>query len=211
MKYKYIVWDWNGTLFDDAHVCIDVMNGMLERRGLKELTPERYREIFTFPVEDYYKAAGWDFSREPFAELAVEYITEYLRRAADCGLRQGAEEVLEELRERGHIQLIVSASEAAALMEQVRSCGIEGYFEAVLGLGNVFAATKDGLAREYMRAGGIAPEEVAFIGDTTHDWQVAGAIGCDCILIEGGHMSSRRLSETGCKILPALDGLLEAV
>ncbi len=211
MKYKYIVWDWNGTLFDDAHVCIDVMNGMLERRGLKELTPERYREIFTFPVEDYYKAAGWDFSREPFAELAVEYITEYLRRAADCGLRQGAEEVLEELRERGHIQLIVSASEAAALMEQVRSCGIEGYFEAVLGLGNVFAATKDGLAREYMRAGGIAPEEVAFIGDTTHDWQVAGAIGCDCILIEGGHMSSRRLSETGCKILPALDGLLEEV
>lgn len=211
MKYKHIVWDWNGTLFDDAHVCIDVMNGMLQRRGLAELTPERYREIFAFPVEDYYKAAGWDFSREPFAELAVEYITEYLRRAADCGLRQGAEEVLEELRERGHIQLIVSASEAAALMEQVRSCGIEGYFEAVLGLGNVFAATKDGLAREYMRAGGIAPEEVAFIGDTTHDWQVAGAIGCDCILIEGGHMSSRRLSETGCKILPALDGLLEEV
>ncbi len=211
MKYKHIVWDWNGTLFDDVQVCIDVMNGMLERRGLKELTPERYREIFTFPVEDYYKAAGWDFSREPFAELAVEYITEYLRRAAGCGLRRGAAEVLEKLRERGYVQLIASASEAAALTEQVRRCGIEGCFEAVLGLGDVFAVTKEGLAREYLRAGGIAPEEVVFIGDTAHDWQVARAIGCDCILIEGGHMSRQRLRETGCKILPALDGLLEAV
>lgn len=211
MKYKHIVWDWNGTLFDDAQVCIDVMNGMLERRGLKELTPERYREIFTFPVEDYYKAAGWDFSREPFAELAVEYITEYLRRAAGCGLRRGAAEVLEKLRERGYVQLIASASEAAALTEQVRRCGIEGCFEAVLGLGDVFAVTKEGLAREYLKAGGIAPEEVVFIGDTAHDWQVARAIGCDCILIEGGHMSRQRLRETGCKILPALGGLLEAV
>ncbi len=211
MKYKHIVWDWNGTLFDDVQVCIDVMNGMLERRGLKELTPERYREIFTFPVEDYYKAAGWDFSREPFAELAVEYITEYLRRAAGCGLRRGAAEVLEKLRERGYVQLIASASEAAALTEQVRRCGIEGLFEAVLGLGDVFAVTKEGLAREYLRAGEIAPEEVVFIGDTAHDWQVARAIGCDCILIEGGHMSRQRLRETGCKILLALDGLLEAV
>ena len=179
MKYKHIVWDWNGTLFDDVQVCIDVMNGMLERRGLKELTPERYREIF--PVEDYYKAAGWDFSREPFAELAVEYITEYLRRAAGCGLRRGAAEVLEKLRERGYVQLIASASEAAALTEQVRRCGIEGLFEAVLGLGDVFAVTKEGLAREYLKAGEIAPEEVVFIGDTAHDWQVARAIGCDCI------------------------------
>ena len=175
MKYKRIVWDWNGTLFDDVQVCIDVMNGMLERRGLKELTPERYREIFTFPVEDYYKAAGWDFSREPFAELAVEYITEYLRRAAGCGLRRGAAEVLEKLRERGYVQLIASASEAAALTEQVRRCGIEGLFEAVLGLGDVFAVTKEGLAREYMRAGGNSPRGGSF--HWGHSPRLAGGKG----------------------------------
>ena len=30
---KYIIWDWNGTLLDDVALCIDVMNGMLRRRG----------------------------------------------------------------------------------------------------------------------------------------------------------------------------------
>ncbi len=209
MKYKYIVWDWNGTLFDDAPVCIDVMNGMLRKRGMKELAPERYREIFTFPVEEYYKAAGWDFSKEPFSELAVEYTDEYARRARECGLRRGALEVLGELEGRGHVQLIASASELGMLTGQVRRCGIEGYFQAVLGLGNVLAATKEGLAGEYLRAGGISPEDVVFIGDTGHDYKVARGIGCACLLISGGHESPERLAATGCPVLTSLEELLD--
>jgi len=26
MKYKYIIWDWNGTLFDDVKISVDTMN-----------------------------------------------------------------------------------------------------------------------------------------------------------------------------------------
>ena len=33
-KYTHIIWDWNGTLLDDAWLCVDVMNGMLGERGL---------------------------------------------------------------------------------------------------------------------------------------------------------------------------------
>ena len=88
----YVVWDWNGTLFDDVALCIQVMNGMLEKRGLPQLAgPEQYRQVFTFPVEEYYKALGFDFGREPFSQLAVEYISEYDRRALGCPLRAGAE------------------------------------------------------------------------------------------------------------------------
>lgn len=208
---KHIVWDWNGTLFDDAPVCVDVMNGMLRSRGLPELTPERYSEIFTFPVEDYYRAAGLDLQREPFPELAVEYITEYGRRARDCGLRRGAEAVLTALCGRGYAQIIASASQRGTLLEQVERCGISGYFEALLGLGDILAVTKEGLAREYLQSNGIAPEDVVFVGDTGHDWQTAQGLGCRCLLIEGGHASRRRLEKTGCTVLADLAELLEAI
>ena len=33
-KYTNIIWDWNGTLLDDAWLCVDVMNGMLKEHGL---------------------------------------------------------------------------------------------------------------------------------------------------------------------------------
>ena len=32
MNYKYVVWDWNGTLFDDVQISVDAVNYMLEKR-----------------------------------------------------------------------------------------------------------------------------------------------------------------------------------
>ena len=31
MKYKHIIWDWNGTLIDDRRCCIDIMNEVLKK------------------------------------------------------------------------------------------------------------------------------------------------------------------------------------
>lgn len=198
---QYLVWDWNGTLLDDVPTCVRVMNGMLERRGIPLLDLERYREIFTFPVREYYRAAGLDLDRESFEVLAVEYIAEYNRQALHCGLYPGAAEVLEELRAEGYSQMIASASERQALAEQVAACGAAEYFQAVLGVGDVLGVTKEGLARDYLSGCGAAPEEVLFVGDTIHDWEVARAMGCACVLIANGHQSRRRLEETGAEVL----------
>ena len=61
-----ILWDWNGTLLDDTEISRGVLNGLLSRRGLPTVSLERYREIFTFPIIDYYRKAGFDFSVEPY-------------------------------------------------------------------------------------------------------------------------------------------------
>lgn len=204
---QYIVWDWNGTLLDDVAVCVQVMNGMLERRGIPPLSLERYREIFTFPVRGYYRAAGLDLEQEPFEKLAVEYITEYNRRALRCGLYPGAVEVLEELQAGGFNQIIASASERGALVEQVENCGAEAYFQAVLGVGDVLGVTKEGLAREYLREQSVPPQAVLFVGDTVHDWEVAQAMGCACVLIANGHQSRGRLGETGADVLDGIGRL----
>ena len=66
MKYKHIIWDWNGTLIDDAWLCVEILNNILEKRGLNAITIDDYREHFTFPVRDYYVKLGFDFSVEPF-------------------------------------------------------------------------------------------------------------------------------------------------
>lgn len=46
---KHIIWDWNGTLFDDVDICVDNINWLLKKYNLPEITKEKYREIFTFP------------------------------------------------------------------------------------------------------------------------------------------------------------------
>ena len=78
MKYKYIIWDWNGTLFDDVKISVDTMNIMLEKTGYKNrINSELYKNIFTFPVSDYYQKAGFDFSKDRFDDLAKIYVEVY--------------------------------------------------------------------------------------------------------------------------------------
>lgn len=33
MKYRHIIWDWNGTLLDDAHVGAEIFNEMMAEYG----------------------------------------------------------------------------------------------------------------------------------------------------------------------------------
>ena len=49
-RTKHVIWDWNGTLLDDAVLCVEVMNVVLARRKLPPLTAERYADRFRFPV-----------------------------------------------------------------------------------------------------------------------------------------------------------------
>ncbi|MCJ7554278.1 MAG: HAD family hydrolase, partial [Ignavibacteriaceae bacterium] len=76
-KTRHIIWDWNGTLFNDVVLCKDIMNNILKRFDLPLLSLEKYREVFTFPVEDYYKKAGLDFNITPFEILGKDFMDEY--------------------------------------------------------------------------------------------------------------------------------------
>ena len=54
MKYKHIIWDWNGTLIDDRLFCIKIMNEVLKKRDMEAMTEEWFLDNFCFPVKDYY-------------------------------------------------------------------------------------------------------------------------------------------------------------
>ena len=105
---RCVVWDWNGTLLNDVEVAFSAMNQMLSRRGLPRLESlSAYREIFTFPVRDYYVAAGLDLERESFSELAVEWTQLYNRFYPSCGLFPKAAEILKAVQGMGLRQLLV--------------------------------------------------------------------------------------------------------
>lgn len=84
---KKIVWDWNGTLLDDVDLCFSCINRLLVNHDLKPLdTLDQYREVFTFPIEDYYRTVGFDFDQIPFSILAHEYMEDYQEKSYACNL-----------------------------------------------------------------------------------------------------------------------------
>ena len=96
-----VIWDWNGTLLDDVEICIASINRLLARRELPAMTVDRYRKVFTFPVQRYYEEMGFDFTAESFADVAVEYHDAYEELVPGANLHSDALAALDQLRESG--------------------------------------------------------------------------------------------------------------
>lgn len=205
---KIIFWDWNGTLLNDASICLSTMNSMVSRRQMQTLSLDRYREVFGFPVIDYYRAIGFDFREESFEDLSVEFIDQYTNALTDAPATDNAALVLKYFADAGKRNIIVSAMEHDMLIRSVEEKGLSGYFSTILGVDNIYAASKSQMALNFVRAEGIKATDIVFIGDTVHDFEVAEEIGCRCILVADGHQSEGRLRATDAEVISTLIELL---
>jgi len=208
-KYTHIIWDWNGTLLDDAWLCVDVMNGMLRERGLPLKTLDEYRELFDFPVRDYYAKLGYNFDNEPFDEVGMEFIVRYNQRQNEASLHPEVTGVLAELSARGYSQNILSAREQQELISETRTLGVFGYFDRIQGLDDHYAHGKTDAGLHMMEEMVVELSRILFIGDTRHDAEVAAELGIDCILIPNGHHSEGRLKTLGVPLVPSLNHLIK--
>lgn len=199
LAYEMVLWDWNGTLLDDAEFGTAIINGMLRRRGLAERTREEHARLFDFPVIRYYERIGFDFASEPFETLSHEFIDAYYASVKGCPLQPGSREVLSALHRAGYRQGVLSASRQDHLEDQVGHYGLRELFEVLLGIDSVHAPGKTGRGCEWMNASGHDPSRVVLIGDTAHDAEVAAAMGIECWLVDGGHHPAERLRGTGCR------------
>jgi len=194
MDNRLIIWDWNGTLLNDVDACVQSMNIMLRKRKMDSLSTSRYKNIFTFPVKNYYENIGFNFNDESFEQLSVEYIDLYKQEALKSPLQPRALEALIYFKSKGYSQIILSASEQKALEMQVKERNITDYFESLLGLNNIYAKSKLNNAIDYIKKSAFMLDQIVFIGDTFHDYEVAKAIGCESILVNNGHQDLKRFN-----------------
>jgi phosphoglycolate phosphatase len=206
-KYKHIIWDWNGTLLDDAWLCVEILNRMLRRRGMKTITLAKYQRNFDFPVINYYTNLGFDFDKEPFDNIAREYIHAYESQRCRCHLRENIIDIIKQLRTRGFLQSVLSASQQSSLIQALEIFGLTGFFENTVGLDDYYAHSKVDAGRKLLTHLAVGPEKILLIGDTTHDYEVACQLGADCLLLPAGHQSKEKLLAVGAKVC---DGFEEA-
>jgi phosphoglycolate phosphatase len=198
---QHIIWDWNGTLLDDTSLCIEVMNGLLAERAMPPLTKARYLEIFDFPVVDYYRRLGFDFERDPFDIVGAEFIRRYEVRRNEAALHAGARSILESIRASGRTQSVLSAYRHDTLEELLAHHAVRHFFSGVLGSDNVYAHGKLEQGRRWIRELGLDPHSVVLIGDTRHDFEVATAMGCRCLLVADGYHPRAKLDLLGAEVV----------
>ncbi len=203
-KYKNVIWDWNGTLLNDVSACVQSMNMLLKERSLPEINEQIYKEVFTFPVKDYYEKIGFDFTREKFDGPALKFIEYFHLNLPSVQLFSDAKTILNHFHNQGKNQVILSAMEQFTLEQSVKNLRISKYFNKIVGLDDHFARSKTEQGKYLIESKQFIRNETIMIGDTLHDKEVAESMGVDCILVAQGHQSMRRLQINGNKVFSNL-------
>jgi len=206
-KVKAIIWDWNGTLLNDVDICINCMNQLLTGRGLQTISKQKYLDIFTFPVKDYYEKAGFDFNKEKFEIPALQFIELYHQKLKYASLHPEVVNILNYAKTKGIQQYVLSAMQHDSLIKSLKDNDIYDYFMNINGIDNHYAHSKVEMGFDLIEKIPYKREEIVLIGDTLHDESVARELGVECILIASGHQSKKRLDINGTRVLNRLEEL----
>lgn len=210
MNYDRIIWDFNGTILDDVAVGIESADVLLTRHGLPKIeTVKKYHSVFGFPIIDYYRRIGFNFDVIPYSVLAHEWVEIYLNKVVDAPIREGIDDCIRQISDLGIPQTVLSMTKQEMLIKQLDMLGITQRFDEICGLDDIYAKSKLELARKWRED--HPTERVLYVGDTTHDLESAEIIGCECLLLCGGHQSVDALINSGSRVISSPEEILDEI
>lgn len=207
---KTYIFDYNGTILDDAAISLECENTMLEKRNLPGgYSLEQYRDIYSMPMEPYYRKLGYTFETESFSDVADEFTDLYTQKFERTGLCEGVRELLNKIREEGSYCVILSSCHDGILHEQCNRLGISSFFREIMGTDDYLGGSKFDIAENWMKRNAIHPEDCIYFGDTIADQETADHIGVkNVILVASGHQSFDRLYKVNHNTIHSLKELL---
>ena len=191
---KCIFWDWNGTLINDAVLSLKTLNRMLSKRGLGEITLDYFRTLEHTPLYSLFETL-FGMERKDFDTYEKEYTLIYNSLSPEIRLNDGAREKLEEYKNQGIRQIILTSTWASSVEDFTARLGVRDYFEEILGAKALEEGNKTGRAKRFMETNGIGKEDIVLIGDSVHDVEVAKELGIETFLVSSGYQAKDILLE----------------
>lgn len=207
----HVVWDWNGTLFNDLEIVVDAVSRGIATMGAAPIDMDVYRTHYTRPVKVFYdRVIGRPISEAEWEELDRVFHAGYRTLLDRASLTEDAAEALETVRRGGHTQSLLSMFPHQELIPLTSRLDVARYFDRIDGLTGPPGAPKALYLENHLRmlTAGEEPSTVAVIGDTPDDAVAAAHVGATCVLYDGGSHHRADLVATG---MPVVGTLLEAV
>lgn len=209
----HIVWDWNGTLFDDLDVVVRSVNHGLAGFGAIPIDLDGYRSHYTRPVKVFYdRLIGREITPEEWITVDRVFHDAYRSALNEARLTADASEALATVASGGHTQSLLSMFPHQDLIPLVEHIGISGFFDRIDGL---ISGSPGDLKASYLEVHlrklivGEDPRSVVVIGDTPDDAIAASHVGARPILYDGGSHHRADLVATGAEVASTLMAAVE--
>jgi len=206
---RHVVWDWNGTLVDDAAVVLSAANEALTHAGGLPIDADGYRTHYSRPVHQFYeRMLGRPIANDEWQAIDDRYHDHYESSLDRLELVPDAVAALERVASVGVSQSLLSMWRHDQLITQVDRFDLGRYFARVDGLRGPGGGPKTDHLREHVTALDLTGGDVVVIGDALDDAVAARDLGARCVLYDGGSDHRDELDRTG---VPVAETLLDAL
>jgi phosphoglycolate phosphatase-like HAD superfamily hydrolase len=207
---RHIVWDWNGTLFDDQPLVTRSTNASLNAVGFASLGGDRYQDLYRRPLQDFYFAmVGREFTAEEWERVEEAFSKTYSAGMHECGLTPDALAALDSWAPRS--QSLLSMYDHDKLVPLIDAFGLAPRLARVDGRPPALDyGPKTKYLAAHLRHLQLPAEQIALVGDCVDDALAALEVGATAVLYTGGSSSRNNLEAAGLG-LPIVDSLTEAV
>lgn len=206
LAMAHIVWDWNGTLFNDLDAIVDATNEIFASYGLPLMDLAGFRSVYTRPIWSCYeRLLGRELEQGEWERLDAAFHDSYHRLMERCRLAADARHAIDALTDAGHTQSLLSMWHHDRLTVAVREHGIGEIFRRVDGLRPEEAGgSKAEFMVRHLTRLEVDPSEVIAIGDSVDDAVAARHAGARAILYAGGMQARAELDRFGVPVVERL-------
>ena len=210
-KYRYILFDLDGTLTDSGEGIINCALLALNHYGITVEDRNTMRVFVGPPLHDSFVKFGVP------EEEADHAIAIYRSRYIPIGAYEnvpypGIRELLERLQKEGHKLYVATSKPEEMSVTILERFGLAHYFDRICGAStDTSRSTKDAVIA-YLLAQSGAKEDMVMVGDTKYDVLGAKAHGIPAIGVSWGYGSVAEMVQAGAiGIADTMEGLLELI
>lgn len=197
MKYKLVVFDWDGTLMDSEAKIVRCMHAAIADMNFEPRTDEQIRNIIGLGFKEALTNLYPEHS-DLYNKFVDYYRVYFLDENSEATpLFSHVKQLLELLKQYGYFIAVATGKGRQGLDKVLQETDLIQHFDYTRCADEAFSKPHPQMLNEIMDFIGVQANETIMIGDTEYDLNMANNAGCDSIGIAHGVHSESRLSS--CK------------
>ncbi|MEP0354907.1 MAG: HAD-IA family hydrolase [Paraglaciecola sp.] len=213
MKYKAVIFDWDGTLMDSVAKIVESMQTSAKHFGLPVPNYNEAKNVIGISLLPALKKLFSIDDPKEANKLMVTYKEHFKNHSQiSSPMFEGALEMLEELKSRGHILAVATGKARQGLENNLLHSHTGHLFTTSRTADDANSKPSPDMLEQILTELNLQANEVVMVGDTTYDMEMAESIGVDRIAVSFGvHESETLMRYNPIAVIDSLDELTEIV
>jgi len=187
MKYKLIIFDWDGTIIDSqAHILHSMKKAVIDE-GLTPPTDQQIRHIIGLSLQRAVETLFPDMDSALVDRISSNYRTHFFADTEHVSeLFIGAEDMIRDLHASGYYLAVATGKGREGLDVALSKTGLQHYFHITRCADETRSKPDPMMLDEILTDLDLDVEQAIMVGDTSYDVEMAGNINMDSIAVTYG-------------------------